>query len=204
MHQALHGRGQREGLRQVLPQATRELALLKKSIHSLTDLLEILLVCKQRHFAFLSSLDDLSAGERDLQRLRRPRVGRDPSVKGVNVFNAADQTLLRTLQRGEFNIHGWRRVDLFARLPISPSAMSRQLGRMNMLGLIKKVTHRCRCYLTRLGREADRVGRLHPCAALGRPTAIGLWPCSPRRWLDQCRGLEFRPDTPTTPQNASF
>ena len=84
---------------------------MKQSIYSLIDLREILLGCKQRYFAFLSSLDDLSAGERDLPRLSQPRVGRDPSVKGVNFFNAADQTLLRTFQRGEFNIHGWRRAD---------------------------------------------------------------------------------------------
>ena len=81
-------------------------------------------------------------------------MGSDPSVKGVNFFSAADQSLLRTLQHGEFNIHGWRRADLLARLHISPSAMSRQLRRMHMLGLIKKVTHTYRYYLTRLGRSA--------------------------------------------------
>ena len=81
-------------------------------------------------------------------------MGTDPSVKGLNFFNAADQSLLRTLQHGEFNIHGWRRADLLARLHISPSAMSRQLRRMHMLGLIKKVTHTYRYYLTRLGRSA--------------------------------------------------
>jgi len=81
-------------------------------------------------------------------------VGSDPSVKGLNFFNAADHALLRTLQRGEFNIHGWRRADLLARLAISPSAMSRQLRRLHMLGLIKKVAHTCRYYLTRLGRAA--------------------------------------------------
>ena len=134
--------------------ATRELAPLKKSIYSLIDLREILLGCNQRYLAFLSSLDDPSAGERDLQRLSQPRVGSDPSIKGVNFFNAADQTLLRTLQHGEFNIHGWRRADLLAQLPISPAAMSRQLRRMHVLGLIKKVTHTYRYYLTRLGRSA--------------------------------------------------
>jgi hypothetical protein len=133
---------------------TRELAPLKKSIYSLIDLREILLGCNQRYLAFLASLDDPSAGERDLQRLSQPRVGTDPSVKGLNFFNAADHTLLRTLQRGEFNIHGWRRADLLARLPISPAAMSRQLRRMHLLGLIKKVTHTYRYYLTRLGRAA--------------------------------------------------
>ncbi|MEO7852088.1 MAG: MarR family transcriptional regulator [Rubrivivax sp.] len=134
--------------------ATRELAPLKKSIYSLIDLREILLGCNQRYLAFLSSLDDPSAGERDLQRLSQPRVGSDPSVKGLNFFNAADCMLLRTLQRGEFNIHGWRRADLLARVHISPSAMSRQLRRLHMLGLIKKVTHTYRYYLSRLGRAA--------------------------------------------------
>ena len=86
--------------------ATRELAPLKKSIYSLIDLREILLGCNQRYLTFLSSLDDPSAGERDLQRLSQPRVGGDASVKGLNFFSAGDQALLRTLQHGEFNIHG--------------------------------------------------------------------------------------------------
>jgi DNA-binding HxlR family transcriptional regulator len=62
--------------------------------------------------------------------------------------------MLRVLQSGEFNIHGWRRADLLARLDISPSAMSRQLRRLRLLGLIKKVSHTYRYYLTRLGRAA--------------------------------------------------
>jgi hypothetical protein len=134
--------------------ATRELAPLKKSIYSLIDLREILAGCNQRYLAFLSSLDDPSAGERDLQRLSQPRVGADPSVKGLNFFSAPDQALLRTLQHGEFNIHGWRRADLVARLQISPSAMTRQLRRLRTLGLIKKVANTYRYYLTRLGRAA--------------------------------------------------
>ena len=113
-----------------------------------------MLGCNQRYLAFLSSLDDPSAGERDLQRLSQPRVGTDPSVKGLNFFNPADQALLRTLQHGEFNIHGWRRADLLARLGTAPSAMTRQLRRLRVLGLIKKVTHTYRYYLTRLGRAA--------------------------------------------------
>lgn len=52
-----------------------------------------------------SSLDDPSAGERDLQRLSQPRVGTDPSIKGLNFFSSGDQALLRTLQHGEFNFH---------------------------------------------------------------------------------------------------
>jgi hypothetical protein len=138
---------------------TRELGPLKKSIYSLIDLREILLGCNERYLAFLSSLDDPSAGERDLQRLSQPRVGADPSVKGLNFFSANDQALLRTLQHGEFNIHGRRRADLVARLYISPAAMSRQLTRnktdksLISLGSISK-------------EERDRLG-LHAGATVG-------------------------------------
>ena len=134
--------------------ATRELAPLKKTIYSLLDLREILLGCNQRYLAFLSSLDDPTAGERDLQRLSQPRIGSDPSVKGLNFFDADEQTLLRTLQLGKFTIHGWRRADLLAHLNITPSAMSRQLKRMHLLGIIKKVVHTYRYYLTKMGRAA--------------------------------------------------
>src|SRR6202022_4430015 len=58
-------------------QSTYELAALRKTIYSLIDLREIMLGCNQRYMAFLSSLDDPSAGERDLQRLSQSRVGSD-------------------------------------------------------------------------------------------------------------------------------
>jgi hypothetical protein len=45
-------------------------------------------------------------------------------------------------QHGEFNIR-WRRADLVAQLHIAPSVVSRQLRRLRVLGLIKKVTHIC-------------------------------------------------------------
>ena len=136
--------------------ATRELAPLKRSIYSLIDLRHILFGCNQRYLAFLSSLEDPSAGARDLKRLSEPRLSdtsADASVKGLNFFNADDQALLLSLQHGEFNIHGWRRADLLAHLHMPPHAMTRQLKRLRLLGLIKKVTHTYRYYLTTLGRR---------------------------------------------------
>ncbi len=136
--------------------STRELAGLKKSIYSLIDLREILPGCNQRYLAFLGSLDDTSAGERDLQRLSQPKVALDAehSVRGLNFFNPCERMLLEALQHGAFNIHGCRRGDLARDVPITPSALSLQLTRMRVLGLIKKVAHTYRYYLTRLGRSA--------------------------------------------------
>jgi hypothetical protein len=131
---------------------SRELAPLKKTIYSLPDLREILLGCNQRYLAFLSSLDDPSAGERDLLRLSQRRVGAEPAVKGLNFFEDSDHRLLQVLQHGEFNIHGWRRADLSRFLSISPAALSRQLKRLRLLGVIKKGAHTYRYYLNRIGR----------------------------------------------------
>lgn len=135
--------------------ATRELAALKKSIYSLLDLREILLGCNRRYLAFLSALDDHSAGQRPLDRITQPKHDGEHRYPGLNFFHRAEQALLRAIQRPEFNLHGLRRADLAARLPLfSPSQLSRQLRRLRELGLLKRVAGTYRYYLTRCGRAA--------------------------------------------------
>jgi len=135
--------------------STRELAPLKKSIYSLIDLREILLGCNRRYLEFLSALDDHSAGVRALDRLTEERRDEDRPIKGLNFFARTEQALLRALQQPEFNIRGLRRADLTAFVPaLSPAALSRQLKRLRLLGLIKRVAGTYRYYLTRLGRAA--------------------------------------------------
>ncbi len=135
--------------------ATRELAPLKKSIYSLIDLREILLGCNRRYLEFLSAIEDTSRGARDLARLTEPQQDGERTIKGLNFFQRTEQQLLRALQRPEFNIHGMRRADLKPYVnPLSEPALSRQLRRMRFLGLIKRVAHTYRYYLTRLGRAA--------------------------------------------------
>ena len=135
--------------------STRELVLLKKTIYSLIDLREILLGCNRRYLEFLSALADTSSGERDLLRLTEPQSEGERTIKGLNFFARTEQRLLRALQRPEFNIHGMRRADLAPWLPeLSASRLSRQLHRLHALGLIKRVTHSYRYYLTRVGRAA--------------------------------------------------
>jgi hypothetical protein len=75
---------------------TRALAPVKKSIHSLIDLREILLGCNRRYLAHLAALDDFSAGVRALDRLTRPRAVDGKSVKGIDFFGAADKALRKT------------------------------------------------------------------------------------------------------------
>ncbi len=57
-------------------------------------------------------------------------------------------------QRPEFNIRGLRRADVKPFVPLSDSALLRQLHRLRVLGLIKRVSRSHRYYLTGLGRAA--------------------------------------------------
>jgi hypothetical protein len=135
--------------------ATRALAPVKKTIYSLPDLRQVLLGCNRRYLAFLSALDDFSAGVRVLDRLTRPRSVRGKTVKGVNFFDPTEQRLLRALQRPAFNIAGVRRAHLLPVLDtLSPATVSRQLTRLRTLGLIKRIAGTYRYYLTRFGRSA--------------------------------------------------
>ena len=64
-----------------------------------------------------------------------------------------DQSLLRGIQHPELNIHGLRRADLKKAVQtLSDSALSRQLKRMRVFGLIKCVAGTYRYYMTKLGR----------------------------------------------------
>ena len=135
--------------------ATRELAAVKKSIYSLIDLREILLGCNRRYLEFLSALDDFSAGTRNLDKLISPKEVDGHRVKGFNFFDNTEHSILCSLQRPQFNIHGVRRADLKPFLPhLSAASITRYLKRLRDFGLIKKVLGTYRYYLTRLGRSA--------------------------------------------------
>lgn len=135
---------------------TRELAPLKKSIYSLIDLREILFGCNRRYLEFLSTLDDYSEGQLVLQKLTEPVTEKKVTWRGYNFFAATDQALLRAVLSPRFNIRGWRRADLKGCLPgLSDSALSRQIKRLRVFKLIKRVAGSYRYYLTKMGRAAS-------------------------------------------------
>jgi hypothetical protein len=129
------------------------LSPLKKTIYSLIDLREILRGCNRRYLDYLSALDDFSTGDRNLHRLTRPKTVAGKTLKGFNFFDRTEQTLLRALQHPKFNIRGLCRGDLARFMPdISLSRLTRYLWRLRQFGLIKKVAHSYRYYLSKLGR----------------------------------------------------
>jgi len=162
--------------------ATRALAPIKKTIYSLPDLRQVLLGCNRRYLAFLSALDDFSAGVRVLDRLTRPRSVCGKTVKGVNFFDPTERRLLRALQRPAVSIAGDRRAHLLPVLyTLSPATVSRQLARLRTLPDQAHRRNRSpyRYDLTRLGRSAVAAccrlteAHHHPGARMTNPLTIG-------------------------------
>lgn len=132
----------------------RGFAAIKKTIYSLIDLRDVLLGCNRRYLEYLSALDDFSAGQRNLEKLVGPKEIDGQKLKGLNFFDKTEQTLMRSLQRPEFNLKGMRRADLKPFLPsLSVSGITRQLWRLRKLGILKKIVGTYRYYLTRFGRS---------------------------------------------------
>jgi len=136
-----------------------ELAPLKKSIYSLPDLRQLLLAANQRYLAFVSELSDPSSGHTALKHLAQPSVQNGRTYRGFNFFAALDERILATIARGEFTISGLRRNDLRKHLPdLSDSQLSRLLKRLRVHGLIKRVGHTYKHYLTAFGRRVITTG----------------------------------------------
>lgn len=139
--------------------STWELAPVRKYIYSLKTMRDILLACNQRYLAYLSALDDFSAGVRALDKVTRPRSVKGKSVKPINFFSPIDQGLLCALLRPGFNIAGVRRGDLASLVAeLSPSALSRHLARLRHIGIIRRIRGSYRYALTSIGRAAVTAG----------------------------------------------
>ena len=75
--------------------------------------------------------------------------------KGVNFFSYDDRALLLALIRGEHVITGFRHLDVQRQLPrLSSSQISRHVKRLRVHGVIKRIAHRYKYYVTALGRGA--------------------------------------------------
>ncbi len=131
-----------------------KLAPLRKSIYSLPILRELMLAANRRYLEFISDLDDPSPGARNLDRISTPVRQGDRSYRGFNLFDRDDVDLLLAVVRGEFQISGFSNRRLRSVLPgRTGPQISRLLKRLWLHGLVRKVGHTYKYYLTRLGRR---------------------------------------------------
>lgn len=131
-----------------------KLAPMQKTIYSLAPLRALLLAANRRYLAFLSDLADPTAGVKQVEQLAAPTQQAGRSYRGFNLFAAEDLALLLALVRGEWHISGFRNASLRRVLPgYSGAQISRLLKRLHVHGLIKKVGHTYKYYLTQSGQQ---------------------------------------------------
>jgi len=129
-------------------------APVRKTIHSLGVMRELMNSSNQRYLAFLAQLDKPDSGLRQMDKISRPVRFNKRSYRGFNMFHGPDLELFLAIVCGQNSISGFRNRDIQARLKRNGGQISRMLKRLRVHGLIKKIGRTYKYYLTRLGRSA--------------------------------------------------
>lgn len=136
-----------------------KLTSMKKGIYSLSALNKLLAAANCRYLQFISAIDDPSIGIKRLDKISHPIYENNRSYPGFNLFNKEDLTLLSLIMGGEYNISGFQNKNLRSKMPhISSSQISRQLKRLRTHGIIKKIGHTYKYYLTQFGMKVITCG----------------------------------------------
>lgn len=131
-----------------------KLAALRKHIYSLRDLRQLMKAANDRYLAFMACIDNPDAGHKAVAKMAGPAKVKGRSFRGFNLFLGEDYRLFLTLGQGQWAISGFRAADLRTQLPdLTPGRSSYLLKRLRTHGLIKKIGHRYKYYLTKLGRR---------------------------------------------------
>jgi hypothetical protein len=159
--------------------AEAKLAPMRKTIYSLPPLRALLLAANRRYLAFLSDLTDPAAGIAQVERLAEPVRQEERSYPGFNLFRSDDLALFLALTRGEWQISGFRNASLRRVLANrSGPQLSRLLKRLHAHGLVKRVGHTYKYYLTQAGqRVALTALKLRELVVI--PSLAGLLPAEP-------------------------
>ena len=123
----------------------------KENLH-LTPLRDLLSAANHRYLQFISAIGDMTAGVKKVNKLSNRIVKNERSYKGFNFFSDDDQKLFEIISRGEFNISGFQNKNIRQHLEgINSGQISRTLKRLHIHGLIKKIGHTYKYYLTKFG-----------------------------------------------------
>ena len=129
-------------------------APLRKTIYTLGVLMKLTRAANRRYLAFISQLEDPTVGVRQVHKIASPAYENGRSLRGFNLLSREDHELLLAIVRGEFNVNGMTNKALRSVLPRkTPWQVSRLLKRLRSHGMIKKIGHTYKYYLTRLGRQ---------------------------------------------------
>jgi hypothetical protein len=107
---------------------TTRWAPMKKTIHSLPALCELLFAANQRYLKFISTIATPQVGVQKLHKLAETKIEKNHRYKGFNLFSEEDTCLFRSLLQGEFCISGFTNKQL--RSQYLPNKSTSQVTRL--------------------------------------------------------------------------
>jgi hypothetical protein len=130
-------------------------ASVKKTIHSLGVMRELMDASNNRYLRFLSDLEEHTQARIDLDKISRSvKDDRNRSYRGFDLFRSDDLTLIQNLLRGEHNISGITHRQLQRHLTDWPThRLSHAIKRLRNHGIIRKVGRTYKYYITKLGQR---------------------------------------------------
>ncbi|WLE96651.1 MAG: hypothetical protein QTN59_18455 [Candidatus Electrothrix communis] len=138
---------------------SQKLAPMKKGIYSLSPLRDLMCAANQRYLQFISAIDDRKVGVKNLNKLTKRIVNNDRPYKGFSFFSDDDQKLFEIIARGEFTISGFQNKNIRQYWDGKNSGqISRLFKRLHVHGLIKKIAHTYKYYLSKFGQQVITMG----------------------------------------------
>ena len=89
-----------------------QVANMRKTIYSLSDLKDVMFGCNRRYIDFLSAIDDPTNGIKKVNKISRPIREKGRSFRGFNLFNDEDEAVLRAIAQGGVQGFGIRNLIL--------------------------------------------------------------------------------------------
>ena len=130
-------------------------AAVKKTVHSLGVVRELMDACNRRYYQYISQLQDHTKARRTLDNLSKSvNDSKGRSYRGINFFEINDLKFIQALVRGEHNISGFTNRILQRYLPDwSSGKLSRMIRRFKAHRLIKSVNRTYKYYLTKRAKS---------------------------------------------------
>ncbi len=129
-------------------------APLRKNIYSMKALRKLMEAANQRYLNYMASIDNPDSGQKACEKIAQPAKEKNRSYRGFNFLQEQDIKLFCTIMRGEWTINGFRAKDLRQHMKsLTSSQSSYLLKRLRTHGIIKKVGHCYKYYISTFGQQ---------------------------------------------------
>lgn len=139
-------------------QKVQKFAPLKKSIHSISHVINIGRQITDRYINYLSTMKDNSSGIKELRQITERKTENGKNYQGFNPLKHEDSVIFQALLNGAHIINGFRNMKLrtilseqIQHVNWSQAKVSRLIRRLRVFGVVKRYGKSYRYYISQKG-----------------------------------------------------